>query len=180
MTLEELIIAIVRLVGALAVLRWTLAGAIVAILVDFSDLFLKNLFDLGGVRDYQDLDKWLDQAYQLTFLAVALRWTGPARTVALFLFSYRLVGFALFEIFGQRELLVAFPNVFEFWFLLVAVCARWSGLRSLVFAHPATALTLLTIAKMAQEYVLHGGKWLDDFTAVEAVGWIWDALTGWT
>ena len=39
-----------------------------------SDLFMMNLIDLGGVDDYQTFDKYLDQAYLLTFLVVALRW----------------------------------------------------------------------------------------------------------
>lgn len=179
MTLEELVIAVVRLVGAVPVLRWTLVGAIVAIATDFSDLFLKNLLQLGGVGDYQSFDKWLDQAYQLTFLAVAFQWTGPARTIAVVLFAHRLAGFALFELTGERELLLLFPNVFEFWFLLVAVCAHWTRLRLLVLGHLAISLTVLTAAKLSQEYALHVGKWLDDFTALEAVGWMWRALTGW-
>ena len=33
-----------------------------------------NLLDLGGIPDYQNFDKWLDQVYLLTFLSVANRW----------------------------------------------------------------------------------------------------------
>lgn len=113
MTAEELAIAIVRVAGALPVLRWAFAGGLVAVFTDLSDLFLRNLLDLGGVRNYQALDKWLDQAYQLTFLIVALRWRGTARSVAVALFAFRLAGFALFEATGARVVLLAFPNVFE-------------------------------------------------------------------
>ena len=49
MTAEEMIIAAVRLAGALLVLRWAFAGSLAAIAIDFSDLFLMNLIDLGGV-----------------------------------------------------------------------------------------------------------------------------------
>ena len=80
MTAEELIISAARIAGALLVLRWAFAGAVAAILIDFSDLFMMNLLDLGGVRNYQALDKWLDLAYMLTFLWVALRWSGPRET----------------------------------------------------------------------------------------------------
>ena len=65
MSLEELIIAIVRVVGSLAVLKWAFVGGWAAILIDLSDLFLKNLLDLGGVSNYQAFDKWLDQVYMV-------------------------------------------------------------------------------------------------------------------
>ena len=78
MTTEELIIAAVRVAGALPVLRWAFAGSLLAVLVDFSDLFMMNLLDLGGVRNYQALDKWLDLAYMGTFLWAAWR-TGAGR-----------------------------------------------------------------------------------------------------
>ena len=76
MTTEEIIIAFFRIAGALPVLRWALAGALIAIAVDLSDLFQMNLLDLGGVGNYQALDKWLDLSYMITFLIVALRWHG--------------------------------------------------------------------------------------------------------
>ena len=79
MTLEVLVIAAIRIAGSLPVLRWPLAGGLLAILVDLSDLLLRDLLDLGGVPDYQGLDKWLDQVYLGCFLLVALRWSGPAR-----------------------------------------------------------------------------------------------------
>ena len=120
MTTEEIVIALVRVTGALPVLRWALAGALIAIAVDLSDLFQMNLLDLGGVGNYQALDKWLDLSYMVTFLIVALRWKGPARTVAAALFALRLVGFATFEATGNRWVLLAFPNAFEFWFVFVA------------------------------------------------------------
>ena len=116
MTAEEMIIAAVRLAGALLVLRWAFAGSLAAIAIDFSDLFLMNLIDLGGVRNYQAFDKWLDLAYMVTFLWVALRWSGPVRTIAVGLFAYRIAGVVAFEVVGARWVLLLFPNVFEFWF----------------------------------------------------------------
>ena len=58
-------------------------------------------------------------------LVVALHWTGPERTIAVALYAYRLVGFVAFELTGQRDLLLVFPNVFEPWFLLVAAIHRF-------------------------------------------------------
>jgi len=114
------IIAAVRVAGALPVLRWPLAGAFIAIFVDLSDLFLRDWIELGGVNDYQSFDKWLDQAYMLTFLAVALRWQALPRNIAVALYAFRLAGFITFELTGDREVLILFPNVFEYWFIFIA------------------------------------------------------------
>ncbi len=178
MSLEELIIAIVRAAGSLAVLKWAFVGGWAAVLVDLSDLFLRNLLDLGGVRDYQRFDKYLDQVYMVAFLIVALRWTAPARNVALGLFLFRLAGFMAFEFTGERYALLATPNVFEAWFLFVASLPHWRP--DFTFSKRSIILALipLTALKVFQEYALHGGKWLDGFTAIEAVEAIADWIAG--
>jgi hypothetical protein len=120
MTAEMWIIAAFRVGGALPVLRWPLAGAFIALFTDLGDLFLRDWLDLGGVKDYQRFDKWLDQAYMLTFLAVALRWHALPRNIAVALYAFRLVGFVAFEISGDRDVLIFFPNTFEYWFIFIA------------------------------------------------------------
>lgn len=191
MTTEEIIIAVVRVLGSLPVLIWPFPGAILAVLVDLSDLFMMNLLDLGGVRDYQALDKWLDQVYMLTFLIVALRWERTPRSIAIGLYAYRMIGFVAFEATGERAILILFPNLFEFWFIFVAgvkffgLDAQWRGqpaARGLVpyrysASQLALVLPLLLAAKLGQEFVLHVGRWLDGFTAVEAVQWLWRLVT---
>ena len=178
MTQEMLLIAVVRLAGSLPVLRWPVYGGLLALLVDQSDLLIMNLVDLGGVDDYQTFDKYLDQAYMLAFLTVALRWEGRARSIAVALYVYRFAGFVVFEVTGERDLLLFFPNLFEFWFLFAA------GLRQL---RPRTQLTprLIAVAlggllalKLFQEYVIHYARWLDRFTTVEAIDAVWRWLTG--
>lgn len=101
-------------------LRWPFYGALLAIAVDLSDLFMMNLLDLGGVRDYQGFDKYLDQVYLFTFLLVALRWSGPARTISIVLYCFRMTGFLAFELTQERAVLMLFPNFFEYWFILIA------------------------------------------------------------
>lgn len=220
MTTEMWLIAAVRLLGALPVLRWAIAGTLIAVAVDQSDLFMMNLLDLGGVRDYQTFDKYLDQAYLLAFLVVALRWQGPARTIAVALYCYRLAGFAAFELTHERDLLLLFPNFFEYWFILIAalkhlridpfarpdgvdtadesvldaewryaaaVAPRVAAAPEIVVIEPgqrrlsSTAFAAIVVAlvalKLFQEYALHYGRWLDGFTAVEAVEAIWRVLT---
>lgn len=178
MTAEMWIIAAVRIAGSLPVLRWPLWGAVLAILVDGSDLFMMNLLHLGGVHGYQSFDKWLDQVYLAAFLIVALRWEALPRTIAVTLYAYRLVGFAAFEAAGERAILIAFPNLFEACFLLVAGIKEFridvTRQRPLVIAVAAVLVAL----KFFQEYALHVGKWLDGFTAFEAVEAMWDWLTG--
>ena len=191
MTTEEIIIAVVRVVGSLPVLIFPFPGAILAMLVDLSDLFLMNLLDEGGVTDYQEFDKWLDQVYMFTFLVVALRWQGTPRNIAVGLYAYRLIGFVAFEVTQERDLLIFFPNLFEFWFVFVAgakflrLDERWRGqprLRGLVpFRYTsgqlAAVLPVLLAVKLLQEFALHVGRWFDSFTAVEAVEWLWRFLT---
>ncbi len=177
MTLEILIIAAIRIAGSLPVLRWPLAGGVLAVLVDLSDLLLRDALDLGGVGDYQSLDKWLDQVYLGAFLVVALRWEGRARSIAIGLYVYRLIGFVLFELTGERSLLLAFPNVFEFWFLLVAAIgparvAGWSTGRL------AAVLLVLTGLKEAQEWAIHGARLFDGISSLEFLERVRRVLTG--
>jgi hypothetical protein len=178
MTLEVLAIAAFRIVGSLPVLRWPLAGALLAIGVDTADLLVRDLLDLGGVADYQALDKWLDQVYMACFLAVALRWQGIERTLAIGLYLFRLVGFVAFELTADRTFLFLFPNVFELWFLAVAGVHhfrpgfRWSRLRL------GAVVVLLIVVKEVQEWSLHVGRVFDGFSSLDALGGLWRWLTG--
>jgi len=88
--------------------------SLIAILVDFSDLFQKTLLHLGGVGNNQEFDKWADLVYMLEFLYVALKWDGVKRNVAVGLFRFRIIGMVAFEITSSRAVLIAFPNLFEF------------------------------------------------------------------
>jgi hypothetical protein len=176
-TLEVLVIAAIRIAGSLPVLRWPLAGGLLAVLVDLSDLLLQDLLDLGGLPDYQGLDKWVDQVYLGAFLVVAWRWAGPAKSIAVALYVYRLVGFLAFELTHERTLLLFFPNVFEFWFLLVALLraervAGWSR------RHIAVVLIVLTGLKEFQEWALHGARLFDTIGALEFVELVWHRVTG--
>ena len=178
MTPEVLVIAIVRIAGSLPVLRWPLAGAVLALLVDLSDLLLRDSLDLGGVPDYQALDKWLDQVYMAAFLAVAWRWSGPDRAVAVALYAFRLVGFVVFEVTGDRNVLLLFPNVFELWFLLVAARHRWWPGATWRPASLVIALVALTGIKELQEWALHGGRIFDTMSSLDFVDLVRRWLTG--
>ena len=91
---------------------------------------------------------------------MALRWKGPARSVAVGLFLFRLVGFVAFEITEDRVVLLAVPNVFEVWFLFVASLPHWRP--NFNFSRRNVVLALIPLTgKVFQEYALHGGMWLD-------------------
>lgn len=177
MTAELLIIAAVRVAGSLPVLRWPLAGGALAVLVDLADLLLRDVLDLGGIGDYQTFDKWLDQVYLALFLVVALRWDGWPRRVAIGLWLYRLVGFAMFELTGERALLLIFPNVFEFWFLAVAALGPWR-VESWSGRNVAVLVIALTVAKEAQEWALHGARLFDGISSLEFLDALRRALPG--
>ena len=172
------IIAAIRVAGSLPVLRWAFAGALIAVAVDFSDLFLKNLIDLGGTNNYQEFDKYLDLFYMAAFAIVAWRWPDPERAVLLVLFAFRMAGVVVFEVTGNRGVLPYFPNLFEFFFIFVAAQRHWWPNFRYPTAAFAIILPLLLIPKLFQEYALHEARWLDRYTATEVVGNAWDLLTG--
>jgi hypothetical protein len=178
MTLETLVIGAVRIAGSLPVLRWPLAGGILAILIDLSDLLLMNVIEAGGLGDYQAVDKWLDQVYLGAFLVVALGWGGLAGRVAVALYLYRLVGFVVFEVTHERLVFLLFPNLFEVWFLLVAAVRHWRPAFVVRGAHVAAALPVLLVVKEIQEWAIHGAKLFDAITALEAIDLAWRWLTG--
>ncbi len=189
--MEALVIALIRVAGSLPVLRWAFVGGLIAVFTDLSDLFLRQAIDLGGLSNYQEWDKWVDQVYIGLFAVVALRWQGWERRVALSLFGWRLVGFIAFTIGAGREILIYFPHVFEFWFLFVAARPHWPsrlrpGWDAASDGSPAPLsrneairwLLFLGALKTFHEYTLHTGKWFDSFSAFDAIDAIGDFLTG--
>lgn len=178
MTLAVLVFVAYRVAVSLPVLRWPLAGGLLAIAGDTADLLLRDFLaqeDLGDLGDYQLLDKLLDQVYLALFLVVALRWSGVERGVAVALYLLRLVGAGLFVLTGERTVLLLFPNVFELWFLLVALLhhrrepVSWTPLRL------AVALAGVTGLKLLHEWALHGARLFDAYTTSEFL----DALRRW-
>ena len=176
MTWQVVVFVAYRVATALPTLRWPLAGALVALVGDFCDLFLMDA--IGGIADYQRLDKICDLAYLTVFLIVSLRWAGLERGIALALFAYRLIGDALFEITGERLVLLIFPNVFEFWFIAVAALHHYRPGALLTRSQAVVSLVALLAGKEAQEYFLHYDRFLDQFSAFDAITGIWRLVTG--
>jgi hypothetical protein len=175
MTWQMAAIGAYRLLGALPVLKWPFAGALVALLTDFGDLFLMDW--LGGIPDYQRFDKVCDLAYMTTFAIVALRWRPLERNIAIGLLALRLAGDALFELTGARVVLFAFPNLFEFWFIFVEARDRFRPALRLDGRSTAIALAVLLMAKETQEWFLHVNRFLDSYVATEVAADMWRLLT---
>jgi hypothetical protein len=136
-----------------------------------------GVLDLGGLQNYQTFDKWADVVYMLTFLWVANKWEGPERKIAIALFAFRMIGFVTFELTQIRPILLAFPNVFEFWFVFVAIRRHYWPNYEMPRKRIVRWLIIVLVLKLGQEWVLHGGQYLDSFTLFEAVEAIFDFVT---
>lgn len=153
-----LIVLAMRLLGPLMIFRWPLLGTLLSQYV--FDMFDVVIWDATGTLakiDYTAFDKVLD-IYQLTIqLIVALKWKRKnPRQIAAWLFAYRLLGFALYEVTHKRILFLFFPNLFFVFFLVYVICAKigkayWFDNKKT----PAIILILTCLIKIPQEYVLH-------------------------
>ena len=179
MTAETLLIVVLRILLPLTILRWPLAGGIIALLADALDIVLASLVDLGGLWQYHNLDKFLDTYYLGLEAIVAQRWTALPRWTATLLFGYRLIGVVLFEATNIRLFLFFFPALFENFFLFYAVLLRFFPEYTLTPRRLAYWLAILLVPKMIQEYVLHYQQWLDDVVAVEVIEDVTRTILGW-
>jgi len=155
MSAGQAIVIAIRLIVPLGIFRWPLAGGIAAMLVDALDVVIIELIGLGGFSHYAALDKGLD-LYYLSFEAlVSLRWEPLARWTSVGLFVYRAAGVAAYEATQVRAMLLVFPNVFEnFYIVYLAIRREWASWQ-LTPARLAAILVLVTLPKLAQEYLLH-------------------------
>ena len=157
------IVIALRLALPLSILRWPLAGGVLALLLDAADVilvdFLARLLGEPGEFGpyYAQIDKWLDTYYLTLELIVTRRWADPMlRETAGLLYVWRLAGVIAFEVTGYRPLLLIFPNLFENFYLYVLVVTRWFP-RLLPRSRTQVLLVLgiLLVPKLIQEWVLH-------------------------
>jgi hypothetical protein len=164
-----LIVLAVRLTVPLLIFRRPLLGGALSFVADAADLVVFNAF--GFPDDYQRLDKGLDLYYLSIEMLVALRWAPLPRAVAGGLFLWRVVGAVLFEVTGDRWVLLVFPNLFELWWLLVVIL----GAKGQQLSRRRTAfwLVVLLVPKLVHEYVLHVWRVLDRYTLFDVVDAVW-------
>jgi hypothetical protein len=161
--MAAIVVIALRLVLPLSILRWPLAGGILAMVIDAFDVVLVDAIarTLGQPGEfgpfYAQIDKWLDIYYLSLEALVVRRWPEAlVRRTTLALFGWRLIGVVLFEVTAVRPLLLVFPNLFENLYLYVLVVRRIAP--RLV---PRTAVEMLLVVivllvpKLVQEWVLH-------------------------
>ncbi len=171
MTFELAIVLIIRLLVPLAIFRWPLWGGVAALLADSLDIVLITLLPFDGAPNYHHFDKYPDTYYLAIEALVAYqRWPGAPRHILTPLFGIRLIGFIAFEATGARKLLFFFPNIFESFYLFMAVWDRFGrGWYALTARWLAFWLLLLGSLRMVQEYFLHWRQALDDVVAVDVM-----------
>ena len=177
-----------RLFVPLLIPRFPLPAILACLIIDGVD---QSIFQAvapdADLTSYQSYDKALDIYYLvIAYISTLRNWTNQfAVYIVRFLIFYRLVGVVLFEITGVRELLIIFPNTFEYFFIFYeAVRLFWDPRRmSAKVLVGATAFIWIFI-KLPQEWWLHvaqldmtdfiqedifgvpaGTAWIDTFAA---------------
>jgi hypothetical protein len=166
-----------RFLVPLLIPRFPLPAIIACLVLDGVDqtIFQTMGYDPPG---YQGYDKAMDVFYLcVAYLSTLRNWTSEgAFRVGRFLYFYRLVGVAAFELTQWRPLLLIFPNTFEYFFIAYEVVRlRWDparyGLRFWVW----TAGLIWVFVKLPQEYWIHIAQ-LDFTDTLENVPWFGPAI----
>jgi hypothetical protein len=151
-------VVMLRFFIPLAIPRYPLPAVIASLILDTVDQTIFQLFTNLPLEGYQSYDKALDNYYlAIAYLSTMRNWSNLfAFKISRFLFYYRLVGAALFELTHLRGLLFIFPNTFEYFFIFYeAVRLKWNPIvltkNKLI---TATALIWIFI-KLPQEYWIH-------------------------
>jgi hypothetical protein len=181
--MPALIVIALRLVLPLTILRWPLAGGLLAMAVDALDVVLVDAIAgaLGQPGEfgpfYAQLDKWIDIYYLSLELVVVRRWPESLpRSAAILLFVWRFAGVVAFEVTAHRPLLLIFPNLFENFFIYVLVARRWfPSFMPRTVPQLLAVLVALLIPKIIQEWVLHREElhprqWLRDQVIGPVIG----------
>ena len=157
-TLVVVAILAVRLIVPLFIPRFPLPAILICLVVDAADQSILQQATDFSLDRYQSFDKALDIYYlAVAYLTVFRNWTnGFAIIVAAFLWYYRLVGVLLFEIFGERWLLLLFPNTFEYFFIAYCVVqTRWDPRRVSNRGMIKLAAFIWIFIKLPQEWWIH-------------------------
>jgi hypothetical protein len=154
-------VVMARFLIPLTIPRYPLPGVLACLILDGIDQTIFQLFTNLPLEGYQSYDKALDNYYlAIAYLSTMRNWSNLfAFKISRFLFYYRLVGAALFELTHLRELLFIFPNTFEYFFIFCeAIRLKWNPMvltkNKLI---TATALIWIFI-KLPQEYWIHIAK----------------------
>ncbi len=155
------IVAVARFLVPLAIPRFPLPGILAALILDAVDQTIFQQFPDLELEGYQGYDKALDIYYLAVAYVTTLRnWSNLfALRVSRFLFYWRLLGVALFELTHLRWLLLVFPNTFEYFFIFYeAYRLRWSAEQMSKKLLIGAAALIWIVIKLPQEYWIHIGQ----------------------
>jgi hypothetical protein len=152
------LVALARLLLPLTIPRWPLIGIVASLILDGVDQTLFQTFTTLDLKGYQGYDKALDIYYlTIAYVSTMRNWSNQfAFQASRFLFYWRLVGVALFELTQIRALLMVFPNTFEYFFIYYEVVAlRWDPKRLTKKHVIAAAAAIWIVIKLPQEWWIH-------------------------
>jgi hypothetical protein len=151
------------------ILRWPLLGAILALLVDASDVMIFEKFGFGFIAnflDYHQFDKIFDMWYLTFEFLVIRRWADVlAKKTGTILFGWRFIGSVIFILFGVREILFFAPNIFEYFFLAMLVVWKFNEKFELTKKSLTIILLIVGIPTLIKEYFMH--------FAYPDILWVW-------
>jgi hypothetical protein len=168
------VVAGARFLLPLAIPRYPLPGILASLVLDGVDQTLFQQFTNLPLEGYQGYDKALDIYYLTIAYVSALRNWGNhfAFKVGRFLFYWRLMGVASFELSHLRPLLLIFPNTFEYFFIFYeAYRLRWDPKRLNKKSLIGAAAFIWIVIKLPQEYWIH-------IAQIDTTDWIKTGLFG--
>jgi len=168
------VVAAARFIVPLSIPRFPLPGILASLVLDAVDQTIFQQFPGLDLSSYQGYDKALDIYYlSIAYISTLRNWKNLfAFQVSRFLFYWRLVGVALFELTQLRPLLLIFPNTFEFFFIFYeAYRLRWDpkGMSKKVVIGAAAFIWI--VIKLPQEYWIH-------IAQIDTTDWIKTSLFG--
>ncbi len=151
-------VVLARILVPLTIPRYPLPGILAALILDAVDQTVFQALTGLTLTGYQGYDKALDIYYlAIAYIATLRNWTNYAAVrISRFLFYYRMLGVVLFEVLRFRWLLLAFPNVFEYFFIFYEVYRlRWDPQRLPAKNLVGVAAFIWIVIKLPQEYWIH-------------------------
>jgi hypothetical protein len=177
-----LIVLVIRFAVPLTIFRWPLWGGVASMCADALDVVAWSLMPWGGYpHSYHRLDKYPDMYYlSIEFIVTQMRWgVGWPRRISLALFVWRLAGFVLFELTGERKLLFLCPNIFEIFYLFVMIATTYVPWYKLTPLRLSLWLAALGIPWWIKEYFLHWRRVWDDVVATDVIETVTEAVLSW-
>lgn len=154
------IVAVVlsRFLVPLLIPRFPLPAIIASLVLDAVDGTILEKITGSEPEGYQTYDKALDIYYlAIAYVSTMRNWRHLAAfQISRFLFYFRMLGVAAFELSGARWLLIVFPNVFEYFFIWYeALRTRWNPITFALGHVIGAAAVIWVVIKLPQEYWIH-------------------------